>query len=81
MIEKMPQIAIEALDQFQNTEVAKRKEYFFLNYLESDPVKWQNERAPKYGHAFMSSQELPTKAELRELKKSRCPTSPLEVSK
>ena len=36
MIEKMPNIAIEAVEQFHNIDRAFRKHYFYLNYLEND---------------------------------------------
>eukprot|EP00794_Sanderia_malayensis_P014412 gene14412-15918_t len=34
MVEKMPGIAIEALEQFHSTDRALRKKYYYLNYLE-----------------------------------------------
>ena len=34
LIEKIPDIALEALDQFQSTDTINRKEFYFLNYLE-----------------------------------------------
>ena len=39
MVEKMPHIAVDALDQFFVDDTAFRKSYFFLNYLEYDPIK------------------------------------------
>ena len=33
LIEKLPDVAIEALDQFHSVSTINRKEFFFLNYL------------------------------------------------
>ena len=35
MIQKMPLVAKEALGQFHATDRANRKQYFYLNYLET----------------------------------------------
>lgn len=40
MVEKMPHIAVDALNQFVIDDTAFRKSYFFLNYLEYDPIKY-----------------------------------------
>ena len=37
MIEKMPQIALEAVEQFHLLDLAFRKHYYYLSYLEPDP--------------------------------------------
>ena len=37
MIEKMPQIAIEAVEQFHLLDRAFRKHYYYLSYVEPDP--------------------------------------------
>ncbi|XP_066925009.1 uncharacterized protein [Clytia hemisphaerica] len=37
MIEKMPNIAIEAVEQFHLLDLAFRKHYYYLSYLEPDP--------------------------------------------
>lgn len=37
MIEKMPQIAIDAVEQFHLLDRAFRKHYYYLSYLERDP--------------------------------------------
>ena len=34
MIEKMPHVAYEALNQYQDRDVARRVDQFYLNYLE-----------------------------------------------
>ena len=36
MIEKMPNIATEAVEQFHSFDIAFRKHYFYLSYLEKD---------------------------------------------
>ena len=36
MIEKMPNIALEAVEQFHSIDRAFRKHYFYLSYLEKD---------------------------------------------
>lgn len=36
MIEKMPHIALEAVEQFHNIDRAFRKHYFYLSFLEKD---------------------------------------------
>uniref|UniRef100_A0A7M5WS19 Ion transport domain-containing protein n=1 Tax=Clytia hemisphaerica TaxID=252671 RepID=A0A7M5WS19_9CNID len=38
MIEKMPQIALEAVEQFHLLDLAFRKHYYYLSYLEPDPA-------------------------------------------
>ena len=38
MIAKMPNIAMEAVEQFHHLDLAFRKHYFFLSYLEPDPT-------------------------------------------
>ncbi len=35
MIQKMPMVAKEALGQFHTTDRANRKQFFYLNYLET----------------------------------------------
>ena len=55
MIEKMPHIAIEAVEQFHNIDRAFRKHYFYLSHLEKDT---------KYLH----DPEPATKREKREKK-------------
>lgn len=37
MIEKMPQISLEAVEQFHLLDLAFRKHYYYLSYLEPDP--------------------------------------------
>ena len=37
MIEKMPQVTIEAVEQFHLLNKAFRKHYYYLSYLEPDP--------------------------------------------
>ena len=45
MIEKMPQVAIEAVEQFRLLDRAFRKHYYYLSYLEPDP-KFSAEAIP-----------------------------------
>ncbi|XP_065663270.1 uncharacterized protein LOC100211734 [Hydra vulgaris] len=46
MIEKMPQIAMEAIEQFHFLDRAFRKHYYYLSYLERDP-QYLSEPIPK----------------------------------
>ena len=46
MIEKMPQIALEAVEQFHITDRAFRKDYYYLSFLENDP-KYLHPEVPK----------------------------------
>ena len=34
LIEKIPEVALEAMDQFHSVDTVNRKEFYFLNYLE-----------------------------------------------
>lgn len=43
MIEKMPHVACEALNQFHDSDIGRRKDYFYLNYLEGNPTKWMED--------------------------------------
>lgn len=38
MIEKMPHVAIEAAEQFHLLDRAFRKHYYYLSYIEPDPL-------------------------------------------
>ncbi|XP_028395796.1 transient receptor potential cation channel subfamily V member 3-like [Dendronephthya gigantea] len=46
LIEKLPDVAIEALDQFHSVSSINRKEFFFLNYLEGNRL--QDPKSPAY---------------------------------
>ena len=46
MIEKMPQVALEAMEQFQDIDRAFRKHFYYLSYLEPDP-KFLPEELPE----------------------------------
>lgn len=78
MVEKMPHIAVEALDQFRVTDTAFRKDYFYLNYLESNPAKWrEGNKTDKFGNKI-----IPDKAQRKALKNEKelaCPTTALKV--
>ena len=41
LIEKIPEVALEAMDQFHSTDTINRKEFYFLNYLEGPKLKEQ----------------------------------------
>ena len=43
LIEKIPEVALMALDQLRTTNVIQRRDYYFLNYLEGAKLKeeWQ----------------------------------------
>ena len=46
MIEKMPHVAMEAMEQFQIIDRAFRKHFYYLSYLEPDP-KFLPEELPE----------------------------------
>ncbi len=56
MIEKMPHIAIEAVEQFHYVDRAFRKHYFYLSYLEKDP-KYLAEPRPKSNREIREKKE------------------------
>ena len=58
MIEKMPHIAIEAVEQFHYIDRAFRKHYFYLSYLEKDS-------------RFLKDPEPSSKRERREKKERK----------
>ncbi|XP_028408521.1 uncharacterized protein LOC114531074 [Dendronephthya gigantea] len=39
LIEKIPEVALDAMDQFHSVDTINRKEFYFLNYLESTKLK------------------------------------------
>ena len=39
LIEKIPEVALIALDQFHTTDNINRREFYFLNYLEGAKLK------------------------------------------
>ena len=41
LIEKIPEVALEAMDQFHSVDTINRKEFYFLNYLEGTKLKEQ----------------------------------------
>ena len=41
LIEKIPEVALSALDQFHSVDTINRKEFYFLNYLEGTKLKEQ----------------------------------------
>ncbi len=41
LIEKIPEVALDAIDQFHSVDTVNRKEFYFLNYLEGTKLKEQ----------------------------------------
>ena len=41
LIEKIPEVALDAMDQFHSVDTVNRKEFYFLNYLEGTKLKEQ----------------------------------------
>ena len=68
MIEKMPQIAIEAVEQFHLLDLAFRKHYYYLSYLEPDP-NYMIDYIPESKRERLEQKER-RKAEKRLLKDS-----------
>ena len=80
MVEKMPHVALDALDQFVVKDDAFRKVYYYLNYLEYDPVKWREENTTtdEWGVALQTD-----KSEQKKRKRERslgCPTTALQLA-
>ena len=71
MIEKMPNIAKESLEQFVSIDRAFRKEYYYLNYLEHDPTTWMDLEARK--------QDKKKRKLAGERRIKHCPTTPIKV--
>ena len=67
MIEKMPKVAMEALDQFLIIDMAFRKEHYYLSYLEKEPTVWNKQSAAR------------ARDDGKKIKFAKCPTSPLKV--
>ena len=80
MIEKMPHIAVDALNQFQSLDVAFRKESFFLNYLESNPDMFRQNEDSSIDLNLTIDAEKDRKRELKRIKRLACPSTALEVS-
>lgn len=80
MVEKMPHIAEEALNQFQVNDSAFRKDYFYLNYLEYPPKKWREENitVDEFGAPIVPDKKAQKKAK-RE-KRYACPTTALKLA-
>ena len=68
MIEKMPKVAMEALDQFLIVDMAFRKEQYYLSFLEKDPAVWHEQAAAREKARDNGKVKFP-----------KCPTSPLKV--
>ena len=46
LIEKIPEVALTALDQFHTIDYINRREFYFLNYLEKIYVKEELQETP-----------------------------------
>ena len=81
IVEKMPHIALDALNQFVVNDPAYRKNYFYLNYLEGNPVNWvkANEQFDQYGIPIVSDDKKEEKKK-RKMKKYECPINALKVN-
>ena len=84
MIEKMPHIAEDALNQFQSLDVGYRRESFYLNYLEHDPNEFRNQ--DERGMISLESAERLDREQKRSPMMTRqlcdrlaCPSTALEV--
>ena len=71
MIEKLPKVAQEAMQQFVIIDRAFRKEYYYLSYLESDPAEWRDLDTWKKYKKEMKREGVRIRL---------CPTTPLKVS-
>ena len=69
MVEKMPMIALEALEQFFTEDRALRKKFYYLNYLEKKLAP-DDEQEIQLRHMRRSQREKKRK-EIREEKKQR----------
>lgn len=80
MVEKMPHVALDALDQFRTNDAAFRKDYFYLNYLDYDPAKWRHETVmtDEFGVALVVDKK--EKKKRKKEKRLACPTTALHVS-
>lgn len=80
MVEKMPHIAVDALDQFLVTDTAFRKDYFFLNYLEYDPKRFAEENTTVDEHGVPIVKDKKKMKEEKRKKKNQCTTGPLKLA-
>ncbi|XP_065055117.1 uncharacterized protein LOC135683708 [Rhopilema esculentum] len=71
LIEKMPKVAKDALEQFVNIDRAFRKEYYYLGHLEHDPSEWKDLEEFKKHKKMMKKDGI---------KVRKCPTTPLKVA-
>lgn len=79
MIEKIPSVAVTALNQFVIVQQAFRRKFIYLNYLEEDPIKWkhQNSVTNEYGVHLEIDEE--TKKKWKKENKMACPATALKV--
>ena len=80
MVEKMPHVAEDALNQFIVNDNAFRKVYYYLNYLEQDPIKWKAENiiTNEYGVEVKISNK--DRKLLKKDQRSECPTTALQLA-
>ncbi|XP_065664110.1 transient receptor potential cation channel subfamily A member 1 [Hydra vulgaris] len=76
IVEKMPHVALDALNQFVINDSAYRKNHFYLNYLESNPTTWllANEQVDQYGIPIVSGDKNGKK------KRKNCPINALKMA-
>ena len=79
MVEKMPHIAYDALNQFHVSDNAFRKDFYYLNYLEYDPKKWRQENITKDQYGATLAVDKKEKKKLKREKQLACPTTALKV--
>jgi len=79
MVEKMPHIAVDGLDQFVIGDNAFRKDYFFLNFLEYDPKSYREESVTTDEHGVAIVHDKKTLKQMKRKKKLQCTTTPLKV--
>ena len=70
LIEKLPKVAKDALEQFVVIDRAFRKEYYYLSYLENDPAEWKDAATLKKHKAKMKKNGVKVRL---------CPVTPLKV--
>ena len=71
LIEKLPKVGKDALEQFVVIDRAFRKEYYYLSYLENDPSEWKDAATMKKHKAKMKKNGMKVRP---------CPVTPLKVT-
>eukprot|EP00111_Clytia_hemisphaerica_P011884 TCONS_00034914-protein len=80
MVEKMPHIAVDALDQFMVDDTAFRKSFFYLNYMEYDPIRYREESQThdEFGVPLVVDKKEAKKRKRK--KQDQCTTTPLKLA-